>query len=445
MRIAIVGAGYVGLVTGACLAEKGHQVVCVDVDRDKVDKINRAVPPIHERDLGALLQKHVDARLRATTDLPRSVMESDVSFIAVGTPFAGGEIDLSAIRQTACQIGTALREKSAYHVVAVKSTVVPGTTDEVVTPILERASGKAAGVDFGVGANPEFLTEGQAIDDFMAPDRIVLGGRDERSRDVLADVYRAFAGVPQLRTTNKTAEMIKYASNALLATLISFSNEIGNLCAALGGVDVVDVMRGLHLSKDISPLLPDGQRIRPPIAGFLWAGCGFGGSCLPKDVRALTAQGREAGRAMRLLEAVMRINDEQPREIGALLRKHFASLENVRIAILGLAFKPGTDDMRESPAMPIIRDLLAQGAAIRAYDPVAVPSARRLFQPGEVTLCDDLAQAIDGVQAIVLVTRWDEFRRLPELLADREPQPVVVDGRRMLDRHSIARYEGIGL
>jgi UDPglucose 6-dehydrogenase len=445
MKVSIIGTGYVGLVTGVCLAEKGHQVVCVDIDQTKVEKINQAIPPIYERGLEELLKKNINVNLRATTDLYRSVIETDISLIAVGTPFDGSEIDLTYVKGASYQIGEALRDKPAYHVIVVKSTVVPGTTDDVVRPILEEASGKKVGVDFGVGMNPEFLREGEAIQDFMFPDRIVLGGHDARSIDALVELYSVFAGVDRLQTNNKTAEMIKYASNSLLATMISFSNEIGNLCAALGGIDVVDVMKGVHLDKRVSPILPNGDRIVPAFTSYLEAGCGFGGSCFPKDVKALIAHGEKSGSPMWLLDAVIRVNKQQPQQVVSLLKSRFPSLQGVRIAVLGLAFKPGTDDMRESPAIPIVKELLAQDAGIKAYDPVANHEARKLFGNRQIVYCDDLAQTVEDVQAVVLLTRWEEFERIPELLATLNPQAVVIDGRRMLDKHSVTRYEGIGL
>jgi UDPglucose 6-dehydrogenase/GDP-mannose 6-dehydrogenase len=443
MRVSIIGTGYVGLVTGACLAHKGHQVICVDVDRQKVELINQATPTIYEQGLEALLQKHVGHNLRATTDLPAAVISTDVTLIAVGTPFDGRAIDLTYIREAARQIGAALREKLTYHLVVVKSTVVPGTTDHVVLPLLERASGKRAGVDFGVGMNPEFLSEGQAIQDFMHPDRIVLGGIDESSIDVLQELYSIFDGADLLRTNNQTAEMIKYTSNALQATLISFSNEIANLCATLGSADVVDVMRGVHLSNFLSPIMPNGERIVAPVTSYIQAGCGFGGSCFPKDVKALIAFGQQAGSSMQLMEAVIRINEQQPLRVIALLKKHFPTLQGVHVALLGLAFKPQTDDVRESPAIPIIRELVAEQAIVKAYDPVANDQARNILGD-TITYCDDLAQAVESVHAVVLITRWDEFKNIPRLLEHLVPQPVLIDGRRMLDQRAFASYEGIG-
>ncbi len=445
MKVSIIGTGYVGIVTGVCFAEKGHQITCVDVDQAKVDSINNGVSPIYERGLGDLLKKHVGGRLRASTDLSGAVQQTDLSLIAVGTPFEGREIDLTYIKAVSKEIGHALRKKSDYHVVIVKSTVVPGTTDEVVCPIIEEASGKRAGVDFGVGMNPEFLTEGEAVNDFLFPDRIVLGGMDQATIDQQAMLYEGFPEVEVLRTNNKSAEMIKYTSNALLATLISFSNEIANLCAAVKDVDIVDVMRGVHTSRYLSVDLPEGKRVQPPIVSFLAAGCGFGGSCFPKDVKALAAHGERLHASMHLLDAVLKVNEQQPQKIIQLLKRHFASLKGVRISILGLAFRPDTNDMRDSPAIPIVRSLLREGAVITGYDPVATDEASKLFSSQELELSGSLFDALAKADAVVLVTRWDEFRNVPDLLRGRTPQPLFVDGRRLLDKSTIARYEGIGL
>lgn len=445
MNVSIIGAGYVGLVSGTCLAEVGHTCICVDIDRAKVERINQGEAPIYEEGLGLMLKRLAGTRLTASVDLRGSVLHSDVSFIAVGTPFDGHQIDLSYIREVARQIGAALKDKPDYHVVVVKSTVVPGTTDDVVRPILEQASGKRAGADFGLGMNPEFLTEGVAVADFLAPDRIVLGGIDERTIDTLCRLYAPFDGTPVLRTNNKTAEMIKYTSNATLATLISFSNEIGNLCSALGGVDVADVMRGVHLAHYLTTRLDDGRSIKAPISSFLWAGCGFGGSCLPKDVKALSAHGLAHGLKMDLLDAVMKVNLAQPARIIGILEKHCASLTGKRISVLGLAFKPDTDDVRESPAIPIIEALIERGAVVIAYDPVARESARAALPENGVRFAESLEAALSDVDVVVLVTRWDEFNSVPELLAVKPEAPLLVDGRRMIDQRSVRRYDGIGL
>jgi UDPglucose 6-dehydrogenase len=445
MRVSVIGVGYVGLVTGACLADKGHDVVCVDIDESKVGRVNRGECPIVEAGLPKLLSRHVGRNLRATTDLASAIQDSDVSFIAVGTPFRGGAIDLTFVEDAASAIGRALGRIADYHVVVVKSTVVPGTTAGAVVPILERESGRTAGRDFGVGMNPEFLTEGTAVDDFMHPDRIVLGGIDERSIKTLELLYREFDDAPVLTTNTQTAEMIKYASNALLATMISFSNEIAGLCSSIGEIDVSEVTHGVHLSRYLSPEARDGERVRAPISSFIEAGCGFGGSCLPKDVNALIAHGRRVGRPMHLLQAVMDINASQPDELIALLNRNLDSIEGATVAVLGLAFKPDTDDVRASPAIPVVRRLVECGARVRVHDPVASGAAKHLFDDGNVSGYDDLPAAVSGADAVVLVTRWEHYRELPRLFAGLDPQPLFVDGRRMLSKQDFDRYDGIGL
>lgn len=444
MRVSIVGAGYVGLVTAACLAEKGHELACVDLDPERVAQINRAQSPIFERGLSELLARHAGKRLEATTDLRAAVSRTELSLIAVGTPFDGSSIDLRLVERAALELGAALREKAGRHTVVVKSTVVPGTTDGVIRAALESASGKRAGLDFGLGVNPEFLTEGEAVSDFMEPDRIVIGAFDERTRAALAELYSGFPAAELVHTNDPTAEMIKYASNALLATLISFSNELANLGAEIGGIDTVDVSRGLRASRYLACTLADGSRSVAPIFSFLLAGCGFGGSCLPKDVAALHAEGRRRGLPMALLDAVLRVNAAQPFEVIRRLERHFPSLEGKRISVLGLAFRPDTDDLRESPAIPIVRELASRGARLRGYDPAAAANARALFGD-ELEICDSLEQALLDCDAAVLVTRWSEFEAVPELISRLNPELLLVDGRRMLPKDRIARYEGIGL
>jgi UDPglucose 6-dehydrogenase len=444
MKLAVIGAGYVGLVTGAGLAEKGHDVTCVDTDAAKIAQISRGMAPFYEPGLEDLLRRN-RPRLHATTDLRRAIRETDLSLIAVGTPVSNGQIDLTAVRAAARQIGSALREKRTYHVIVIKSTVVPGTTESVVLPLLEEASGRKAGIGFGLAANPEFLTEGEAVPDFLCPDRLVFGALDGSSLAALEALYANFEGVERVRTNLRTAEMIKYAANCLLTTAISFSNEIANLCAALGGIDVTEVLHGVHTSKYLTVTAGDGRRLRPELAAFLWPGCGFGGSCLPKDLSALIARGEQVGQPMGLLRAVAAVNERQPEQVLRLLRKHFPSLEGVGVAVLGLAFRPGTSDMRQSPAIPIVHRLLADGARVSAYDPVAGDEARRVFHDRALRVCDDLATAVADADAAVLVTRWEEFRGLPDALRGSGRVRLLVDGRRMLDKTVYEPYEGIGL
>jgi UDPglucose 6-dehydrogenase len=438
----MIGAGYVGLVTGLGLAEIGHEVVCVDLDQRRVNRINEGTPPFYEDGLAELLSAHAGNRLTASTDLAQAVQHSEVTIIAVGTPFDGEQIALQQIETASSDVGRALADKDSYHVVVIKSTVVPGTTDSLVVPTLERASGKSAGRDFGVGMNPEFLREGNAIADFMEPDRIVLGAIDQRSQDVMAGLYKPFTAVEMVHTTPRTAEMIKYAANSLLATLISFSNEIANLAATVD-VDAMEVMRGVHLDKRFTPLTDGGDRIWPGSITYLEPGCGFGGSCFPKDVRSLIAFGVQNQAPMPLLQAVIEINEAQPRRMLDLLSRHFSTIDGTPVTVLGMAFKPGTDDIRESPALIVTDELLARGAKVTVFDPVAHKPVEDRYGD-RVRYADDLEDAISGAEAILLMTRWAEFERLPSLLDTREPQPLVVDGRRLLDPDSVERYEGIG-
>lgn len=442
MKISIIGTGYVGLVTGTCLAERGHDVTCVDLDPRKVEIINSAQAPIHEEGLPELLERNVGRRLRASTDVSRAVADSDVTFIAVGTPAQGGKIDLQYVDAAARDVGEALRRKAGYHTVIVKSTVIPGTTVGLVRTTLERTSGKCAGGDFGLGMNPEFLTEGSAIADFSEPDRLVLGGIDSRTHEVLRTVYQSFdESVPRFLTNPSTAEMIKYTSNAVLATLISFSNEIARLCSAIGGVDAIDVMRGVHAACYFTTRR-DGERIPAGITSFLEPGCGFGGSCLPKDVTALIGQADEKGLSLDLLRSVLAINRDQASEMMRMIGRHIPSLRGVPVAVLGIAFKPDTDDVRESPAFPLIRQLKARGARLAVYDPVARPKAHKDLEG--VTLSDSMREAVANAEVIALVTRWTEFSDLADLLGRLGRRPLVVDGRRVLEPAAFDRYEGIG-
>lgn len=443
-RVCIVGAGYVGLVTGLGLAELGHDVLCVDVDEGKVDAINAGRAPIHEAGVHDLLRMHVGTGFRASSHLAEAIAASQLTLLCVGTPSsANGSIDTSAVERAAAHIGSALPSAEPGHCVIVKSTVLPGTTDGTVTEVLAQFSGMSPGVEFGVGANPEFLTEGQAVEDFLRPDRIVIGG-DELALAALRKLYAGLPDVPLVVTNARTAELVKYASNAMLANAISFANEIANLGSAIGGIDAMEVMRGVHLSRYLTGKGPDGSPVRAGLAAFYEPGCGYGGSCLPKDVAALAALGREMGLPLLLLDAVAAVNDGQPARLVAATEAALKGLPGRRIAVLGLAFKPDTDDVRCSPAFPVLHALVAGGAAVVAHDPIV--GAEVLEREGltEVAHVADLQSAIKAVDAIIIVTRWADYGALPGLLAELDPAPVVVDGRRMLDPSSVPHYAGIG-
>ena len=439
MRIAVVGTGYVGTVTAACLAAAGHDVVCVDERPDRIRMIQQGRAPFFEPGLPELLAAARSAgRLRATTDVAEAIAASDVTLIAVGTPISDAGVDLSQLTAVSRQIGRALRSAQGYHVVAVRSTVVPGTTETLVRRQLEQASGRQAG-QFGLCMNPEFLREGSAVQDATHPDRVVIGEWDQRSGEALSRVYAPF-DCPIIRTTLRNAELVKCASNALLAALISFSNELAGLCEATPGTDVDVVLRTLHLDHRLSPIV-DGKRVTPGILSYLRAGCSFGGSCLPKDLKALQAYAVSQGLVPYLLNAAMTVNLERPGQVIRLAEQALGSLNGAVVAVLGLAFKPETDDMRNAPSLSIIHQLLRQGATVAAYDPVASVAARAHLDE-RVRLCGSAAEACDGANAAILVTAWPEFATLdwPAVTA-RMRRPVIVDGRNAL-RH-LAWSDGV--
>ncbi|MEM8931405.1 MAG: UDP-glucose/GDP-mannose dehydrogenase family protein [Acidobacteriota bacterium] len=450
MKVAIIGTGNVGLVSGACFASIGHRVTCVDLDPARVAAIEQARAPFFEPGLDALLDETAGRSLTATLDLSAAVAEAEVILLAVGTPVGTDGHDLRQVRAATRQVGEALATRDDYPLVMVKSTVLPGTTDGVVVPILEDASGRRAGVDFGVAMNPEFLREGQAVEDFLHPDRLVFGGRDARCWKVQERLYEALDCPDIVHTDNATAEMIKMASNSLLATLISFSNEMANLAATLPGVDVVEVLRGVHLDKRLSPILSEpvaaGERLRPGILSYLMPGCGFGGSCLPKDTRSLAAFGEGRDRSMAMLRATIAINDAQPGRVVELIERHLPSLDGVEVAVLGLSFKPGTSDIRRTPALPVIASLRERGARLRLYDPEALDEVRaHLGEADEVVYTGDLDAAIEDAAVLVVLTGWPEIVALPERLKACADPPLVIDGRRLYEPGSLARYDAIGL
>jgi len=421
MKISILGSGYVGLVTGVCFASLGHDVVFVDIDKEKIDKINSSVPPIFEEGLQDMMQRFSD-RIYATMDYSYAVSNSESTFVCVGTPSkADGSLDTRYIESAGENLGRALSGKKGPHTVIMKSTVLPGTTENILAPIIERESGKTIHEDIGLGCNPEFLKEGVAVADFTHPDRVVLGCGDSIAEKILDELYAPFT-CPKVKTTIQTAEMIKYVSNAFLATKISFANEIGNLCKQLG-IDTREVFYGVGLDSRINP-------------GFFGAGVGFGGSCFPKDVRALVACERKNGVEPQILDAVLAVNEKQPGRLMDLLARHLPDLQGKTIGILGLAFKSNTDDIRESRAIPVIQELMNKGGRIAAYDPMAAEHMRVLFPQ-----VDYLAHAYEVVsQADAVLIMVDE----PEYEDLDYSGSIVIDGRGIRRAAVDAQeYEGI--
>lgn len=447
MKISVMGTGYVGLVSGTCLAERGHQVTCIDIRPEVVQEINAGRPPIHEIGLDNLLRSARDkGTLSATTDAKTAILDSDVTLICVGTPTVDGRMDMSQIVAAAKEIGSALASKRGYHVVAVKSTVLPGTTEGPVKAAIESHSGKKVGDGWGLCMNPEFLREGRAVEDFRVPDRIVVGATDSMTAEVFLNVYADFT-CPKLVTTPRTAEMIKYVSNSLLATMISFSNEIGNMCSAVPGVDARLVWKGVHLDRRLTPI--NGQvGGAAGVTEYLWHGLGFGGSCFPKDVAALRSFGRTVGEQTRMLDAVLDINADQPLRMVALLEKEL-SLAGKTVAVLGLAFKPGTDDLRESPALPLVAELRKKGAKVLVHDPIAMPQAKKRPEFRDVVFAEDWAEALRKSDACCLVTAWPEYRSIqPTNFQKLMTRALVIDGRGVFEPAAMAAagvvWRGVG-
>jgi UDPglucose 6-dehydrogenase len=424
MRVAMIGTGYVGLVSGACIADFGHQVVCVDKDSAKIKALEGGEIPIYEPGLGDLVANNVrDGRLSFTTAMEAPVRSADAVFIAVGTPSRRGDghADLSYVYNAAREIAASL---DGFTVIVTKSTVPVGTGDEVERIIREARPD----ADIVVVSNPEFLREGAAIYDFKHPDRVVVGTDDERGRKVMADIYRPLSlnQAPILFTARRTAELIKYAANAFLATKISFINEIADLCEKVGA-DVQEVARGIGLDNRIG-------------SKFLHAGPGYGGSCFPKDVRALIKTAQDYAVPMRILEAVSAVNDTRKRAMARKVSAMFAgALRGKTVAVLGLTFKPNTDDMREAPSLALITALQDMGARIRAFDPVGMNQARSVL--GDIVYCNDAYDCVDAADALVLVTEWEQFRALDlERVRDLMACPVVVDLRNIYRPDEMQRY-----
>jgi UDPglucose 6-dehydrogenase len=414
MKVAILGTGYVGLSTGVCLAEIGHEVVCIDVDERKIDTLKQGKSPIYEPGLEELLSKNSsEGRLAFTTSHQQGLSKADMIIIAVGTPQSDdGQADLSFLEQAAKDLAEHIARD---YIVVIKSTVPVGTNDYFNQLLLNQLKNN---VEIKMVSNPEFLRQGSAIQDTLKADRIIIGTEDEDASEKIQEMYRPL-NVPFLLTDVRSAEMIKYASNAFLATKISFINGIANLCEATGA-DVEDVAKGMGYDKRIGP-------------AFLNAGIGYGGSCFPKDVKALLHTSRERGVPFSLLEETISINDLQQELLVGKALKRFGEIKGKKIAMLGLSFKPETDDMREAPSIKIARALTAAGAEVTAYDPVAASNARKVI--GDViTYVDSALEAANGADALFIVTEWEEFKQLEfKSLLDVMKQRIIFDGRNCLD------------
>ena len=428
MHVSVIGSGYVGTTVAACFADLGHEVVAIDVDEEVVETLSAGESPVHEPGLDELIGDHAGSRLRATTDY-EAASETDVTFLALPTPAnEDGSNDLSYMAAGARGLGEVLPE-DGDHLVVVKSTVVPGTTEDVIAPAVADAGGLTEGEDFRVAMNPEFLRMGTAVADFQDPHKVVLGATDERAYETLGEVFGPLVeetGAPVVETGLREAEMIKYANNAFLASKVSLINDIGNVCKEYD-VDAYDIADALALDDRIG-------------GKFLRSGLGYGGSCFPKDVKAIICAAKEAGYEPPLLEATVEVNDLQPGRLLDLVDEH-TDVDGRRVAVLGLSFKPGTGDVRGTRALPVIEGLQARGADVVAYDPVAGENFREAYDV-DVEYADSTAEALDGAVAAVVATDWDEFEALDGEF-DRMAERVVVDGRHVITRREGLTYEGL--
>jgi len=439
-RVAVLGLGYVGLTMVACLAKKGIETVGVDVDRDKIKILSKGKSPIYEPGLEELINEGLKAKkLRITDDHTKALKDSEIIFICVGTPTkSNGSISLEQIESASEYIGESLKDIETYKLIIVRSTVIPGTSEKVIKHIIEEKSGKKCGISFGLCINPEFLREGSAVQDMLKPDRIIIGQHDNKSGKLLEDFYRRLYShdIPKcFRTSLANAELIKYVNNTFLATKVSFINSIANLCERIPGSDIEAIVKGIGMDPRIATL-------------FFRAGLGWGGSCFPKDLKAILAYSRSLDLTMPIIEAALKVNESRPLRAVDKVRELLGDLKGKKIAILGLAFKPNTDDIREAVSIKIIEELLHDSAEIFAYDPKAMNNYRKIF--GEkISFVDSAQECIKDAECCIIVTEWDEFKDIkPEYFKATMKRPLIIDGRRLYDAEKYSKkleYFAVGL
>tara|TARA_B100001063_G_scaffold245589_1_gene281713 strand:- start:1721 stop:3061 length:1341 start_codon:yes stop_codon:yes gene_type:complete len=433
MKIAIIGTGYVGLVSGVCFASKGHMVTCFDLNKDTIDILKNGQTPIYENGLVELMLENRKNIFYEVLDTKTEVnlLEFDAIIVAVGTPTVKGKIDLSQIKSVAIMIARLLKNSEKYISIILRSTVLPGTTDTFFKNIIENQSGKKLG-QFGLGMNPEFLREGSAIEDFLKADRIVMGYEDTATLNIMREMYSSW-NCQKLQVNSRSAEMLKYVNNTLLATLISSVNEHANIARQIGGIDFKEVMHSVYLDNRWSPLMADGNKLFPKILDYLKPGCGYGGSCFPKDVRALSAIAKEMSVQPKIIDAVIEVNNNQPNLIVEILKNKVKNISNKRVLILGLAFKPETDDVRDSVSLKIINLLHDKVLSLSAHDPVAIENTKKLMSPlVNLNYVDDWKNAIYKADIIIIATNWSVYKSIEQLegiISDK----IIFDTRSLLD------------
>jgi len=438
MNIAVIGTGYVGLVSGVCLASRGHMVTCFDKNENTIEVLQKGKCPIHENGLEDLMYKNWDyisfQVLNSKSEL--TLLSFDAILVAVGTPTVEGKTDLSQIESVALMMARLIKKSKEYVSIILKSTVLPGTTDTFFKNVIEKKSGKKLG-EFGLGMNPEFLREGNAVEDFLTPDRIVLGYEDIATLAILRDMYSSW-NCQKIELNSRSAEMMKYVNNTLLATLISSVNEYSNIARKIGGIDFEQVMHGVHLDNRWSPLMEDGSKLFPKIIDYLKPGCGYGGSCFPKDVMALSALSKEISISPKIIDAVIEVNDKQPSCMIQMLGNEVEDLWNKHVLILGLAFKPETDDVRESVSLKLLNLLSGKVASLRAHDPIAIENTKKIISPAvSVTYVYDWKSKIAESDIVIIATNWNVYTEIHEF-GDLLSGKIIFDTRSLLDSGTLS-------
>lgn len=433
MKVSIVGTGYVGLVSGVCLASKGHEVICVEMKSDIVDLLNSGSPHIYEKGLKEILQNVIRSKkFVVTSDLNLALDNSELIIVAVGTPNNNGSIDLSQIEKVSKQIGSYIKNSSKYISIVLKSTVLPTTTDTFVSQIIQNVSGKSKN-EFGLGMNPEFLREGDAIEDFLFPDRVVIGSEDEITRDRLSELYEIW-NCDKIYVNSRTAEMIKYANNTILATIISLNNELSNVTKLIGDIKYADIINGISTDRRWCTVMPNETKILPQIISYFKPGVGFGGSCFPKDLRAINTFGKSIGLDMSITNSVIEVNNNQAFICMDYLEKKIGDFKYRNVLLLGLAFKEGTDDIRESTSIKLLSYLLDKNVEVYVHDPVALDNFRNFTQHKYLNIAESWESYIDKVEIIIIGTNWHDYKKLLEY--DKEGKlrnKIIFDSKGLFD------------
>tara|TARA_B100001059_G_scaffold236584_1_gene287985 strand:+ start:422 stop:1762 length:1341 start_codon:yes stop_codon:yes gene_type:complete len=443
MKLAIIGTGYVGLVSGVCLASKGHQVSCFDINKTNINKLDQGICPIYENGLDNLLASSKDNLDFHVLDdeSEKELMNFDAILVAVGTPTIDGKSDLSQIASVGRMMGRLIKSSQKYISIIIKSTVLPGTTDTFFKDIVESESEKSVG-DFGLGMNPEFLREGNAIEDFQNPDRIVFGFEDKKTLDNLRRIYKPW-DCEKIEVNTRSAEMMKYVNNALLATLISTINEYSNIARAVQNIDFEKVMLGVHLDNRWSPLDQEGYKVKPKIIDYLKPGCGYGGSCFPKDVMAISSLAKDIGVSSSILSAVIDVNEKQPEAILQILKKATGDLKTKQVLVLGLAFKPDTDDVRESVSLKLLKILSGEVNSLIAHDPIAIDNAIiEIDQRFDVDFSQNWKNEIKDSDVIIICTNWNEYSELADM-TDHLKGKIIFDTRSLLSELNATDFQYI--